>query len=645
MKCLKPLLVLASLFFLGGNSMVNAQPNLDNSEMQTATNASLTAADLESFLDRIIPRQLEVNHIPGATIAVVKDGRVLLAKGYGFADLEKQMPVVANKTLFRTGSVAKLLTWTAVMQLVEQGKIDLDADINTYLETFKIPATYPQPITMKHLLTHTAGFEDKLIGYSRKTSEDLEPLGSFVAKRIPARIFPPGKVTAYSNYGTTLAGYIVESVSKTPYERYIQKNILEPLGMTRSDFQQPPKKFLSDIAHGYTYNDGNFRRGAYEIMQIVPAGALNSTASDMANFMISQLQGGVFAGKRILQTSTVIDIQQQHFTNDPRVSGMAYGFYQAKIRGQRVLLHHGETAFFRTLLAIIPEQKLGLYVAYNAAGGSSAHDALLDAILERYFADTTKPLKSAAMTVDPKRFVGQYLSTRAPRSTLEKVVQLFIPFYQPIMVRANNKTSLEIQIPAQKALDSVRYRPSSWQAVDATKFRRSDGKDTLVFSEKPSTVLFFDSKPPRGYVRLSWFDTLMFQPIIPLSSLLGFAIALILTFVFARTARTVLLETHRGAYWLTLLTSALALIFMIGLTTYLMLGFADLQAGIISPILIGLLTVGMMLVPLTLGAAVVSLVPQWTGGGLLRVGTTITAFAGVVLLTWMNYWNLLGFRF
>jgi CubicO group peptidase (beta-lactamase class C family) len=637
MKCLKPLLVLATMLVLGGIGMVKAQAFSDLSETQPVTNARLTAADLESFLDQVVPRQLEVNHIPGATLAVVKDGQVLLAKGYGFADLEKQIPVVADKTLFRTGSVAKLLTWTAVMQLVEQGKIDLNADINSYLETFKIPATFPQAITMKHLLTHTAGFEDKLIGYVLKTPEMLEPLADFVAKRIPARVYPPGTITAYSNYGTTLAGYVVERVSKMPYEDYIQKNILEPLGMNRSDFQQPPKKFLSDVAHGYTYNDDDFRRGAYEIMQIVPAGALNSTASDMANFMISQLQGGVFAGKQILQTNTVNLMQQQHFTNDPRLSGMAYGYYMAKIRGQHVLLHHGETTFYRTLLALIPEQKLGLYVAYNAPGGSAAHDALLDAILERYLVDTIKPFKTAAATVDSKRFVGQYLSTRVPRSTLEKVVQLFVPFYQPIIVRAN-KDSLEIQIPAQKSL-------TVWQDVGAGEFRRSDGKDTLVFNEKNSTTIFFDSKPPRGYVRLSWFDSLMFQPFVPILSLLGFAIALMLTLFVARTASTVLLETHRGAYWLTLLTSVLALLFMVGLARFLILGFTDLQAGIISPILIGLLTLGVMLVPLTLAAGVVSFVPQWTGGGLLRIGTSIVAFSGVVLLGWMNYWNLLGFRY
>jgi CubicO group peptidase (beta-lactamase class C family) len=645
MKRFKPLLMLAILIFFGGIGMANAQANLDISEMQTVTNTSLTAVDLETFLDRIVPRQLETHHIPGATLAVVKDGKILVAKGYGFADLEKQIPVVANKTLFRAGSVAKLLTWTAVMQLVEQGKLDLNADINTYLKTFKIPATYPQPITMKHLLTHTAGFEDKLIGYSRKTSEDLEPLGSFVAKQIPARIFPPGKVTAYSNYGTTLAGYLIECVSNMPYERYIQKNILEPLQMTRSDFQQPPKKFANDTANGYSYGKDGFKVGAYELLQTTPAGTLNATATDMAHFMIAHLEGGLFAGKRILQASTTAKMHEQQFSNDPKVSGIAYGFYEAKVQGQRVLLHHGDLSLFRSLLAILPEKKFGLYVSYNTAGGFFARDALLDAILERYY-PATKPLpQKAVLAGDLGRFAGQYLSTRAPHSTFEKIVQLLHPFYQPVRVRATDQNTLELQMPAVQSLNPQNDTPSSWRYVGAEVFQRSDGKDTLVFAQHSPMSLFLDSKAPRGYVRLGWFDTLMFQPLFPIVCGLGFLVALMLTFFAIRTMGNPVTEVQRNTYRLTLLTSTLALLLMVGLGAYLIVGFTDVLTGYISPILVGLLALGLLLAVLIVIQAVLVFVPVWTGGGLLRFGTALSALAGVALMAWLNYWNLLGFHY
>ena len=115
---------------------------------------------MEAFLDKLLGREMEKHHIAGAAVSVVKDGKLFFAKGYGYADLENGIPVDPEQTIFRIGSVAKLFTWTAVMQLVEQGKLDLDADINTYLD-FRIPDTYPQPITLKHLLTHTSGFEDR----------------------------------------------------------------------------------------------------------------------------------------------------------------------------------------------------------------------------------------------------------------------------------------------------------------------------------------------------------------------------------------------------------------------------------------------------------------------------------------------------
>src|SRR2546428_2353979 len=166
--------------------------------------------ELEAFLNGVLSVQLADDHIPGATVSVVKDGRLFFAKGYGDADRQHGKLVSANTTLFRIGSVGKLFTWTAVMQLAEQGKVNLHADVNTYLKTFHIPATYPEPITLAHLLTHSAGFEDRGTGIFAPTTSDLKPPGQWLAEHIPARVRPPGELTAYSNYGAALAGYIVE---------------------------------------------------------------------------------------------------------------------------------------------------------------------------------------------------------------------------------------------------------------------------------------------------------------------------------------------------------------------------------------------------------------------------------------------------
>ena len=188
-------------------------------------------AELEAFLDEVMAEDMQEHHIPGATVAVVKDGELSFAKGYGYADLERQTPVVPGQTLFSLGSLSKLFTWTAVMQLAEQGKVDLHADVNTYLQEAQIPATFPESITLAHLMTHTPGFEEIATGRFPLEIDRVLPLDAYIGKGRPARVRPPGTTLGYSNYGASLAGYIVQEVSGIPYEQYVEENILSPLRM------------------------------------------------------------------------------------------------------------------------------------------------------------------------------------------------------------------------------------------------------------------------------------------------------------------------------------------------------------------------------------------------------------------------------
>src|SRR3954469_161217 len=203
----------------------------------TAGTPQLTAQDVNAWLDGFMSYSLAKDDIAGAVVVVVKDGQILTQKGYGYADVAAHKPVDPAKTLFRPGSVSKLFTWTAVMQLVEQGKLDLDKDVNTYLD-FKIPATYAEPITLRHIMTHTSGFEEVIKDLFVRDASQLRPLRDYVVNHVPRRIFPPGKIPAYSNYATALAGYIVERVSGKPYNDYVRDSILLPLGMNHSTFVQ-----------------------------------------------------------------------------------------------------------------------------------------------------------------------------------------------------------------------------------------------------------------------------------------------------------------------------------------------------------------------------------------------------------------------
>ena len=210
----------------------------------------LTADDVNAWLDGYMPYALHTGDIAGAVVAVVKDGQILTERGYGYADVAKRTPVDPKLTLFRPGSVSKLFTWTAVMQQVEQGKIDLDADVNQYLD-FKIPARDGKPVTMRELMQHVAGFEEQAKGIM---SADAKSPGfeELLKQWVPERVFAAGTTPAYSNYGASLAGYIVQRLSGESFDDYIDKHIFAPLDMQHSTFRQPlPANLEPLMSKGY----------------------------------------------------------------------------------------------------------------------------------------------------------------------------------------------------------------------------------------------------------------------------------------------------------------------------------------------------------------------------------------------------------
>src|SRR5215204_4549329 len=303
-------------------------PGRDLSTAPSQQQGPTDPAELEAFLDKLLGKEMKKHHIAGAAVSVVKDGKLFFAKGYGDADLKKGVPVDPERTTFRIASVTKLFTWSAVMQLAEQGKLDLNADINTYLD-FRIPDTYPQPVTLKDLMTHTAGFEDLYYERLAKDPNELVPPREWLVSHMPARVRPPGEVAAYSSYGAALAGYIVARVSGEPYDRYVQEHILNPLGMAHTTAQSPtPPDIRAQASEGYTYEDGAFKAFPdYSDMgqpAMAPAGGIQSSATDMARFMIAQLQDGRHgdadaAGGRILDESTLRQMHSTLYTPDPRL--------------------------------------------------------------------------------------------------------------------------------------------------------------------------------------------------------------------------------------------------------------------------------------------------------------------------------------
>lgn len=385
----------------------------------------LTPQDVSAFLDGMMPQQLATDDIAGGVISIVKDGKVLFAKGYGYSDMEKRTPVSADNTLFRPGSISKLFTWTAVMQLVEQGKLDLDRDVNDYLD-FKIPATCPKTITLRNIMTHTPGFEETIQELFVKDAKDLTPLGDYVKKHLPTRIYPPGTTPAYSNYATTMAGYIVQRVSGQDYYEYIDEHILKPLGMEHSTFRQPlPDPLKGLVSKGYDVASEPAK--GFEFVEAAPAGSSSVSAMDMTHFMMAHLQDGRYEGAQILKPETSQLMHSRQFANLPEMNAMCLGFYEETRNGHRIIGHAGDTDAFHSDLHLMADSQLGFFISYNSAGKGEgrAREEVWHAFLDRYFPyEVPKADPVATSATDMQSVSGHYIVSRRADTTIMKVLNV-----------------------------------------------------------------------------------------------------------------------------------------------------------------------------------------------------------------------------
>lgn len=602
-------------------------------------------AELEAFLDGLMTAQMEASHIAGATLVVVKDGEIFFTKGYGYADVEKKNPVSPDETLFRPGSVSKLFTWTAVMQLYEQGKLDLDANINSYLKDFQIPDSFDEPITLKHLFTHTPGFEDIIVGMAARTPEDLTSLSDFIKENMPERIFPPGKYTAYSNYGAALAGYIVELVSGMSFEDYIEEFIYASLGMEKSTFRQPLPAHLADfMSNGYSYVDGAFKAQEFELINgMSPAGSMSTTAVDMAKFMIAHLQDGRYGENRILTQETAQLMHTLLFSHDPRVPGNAYGFWEQRLNDLRIIGHAGDTLAFHSLLALIPEQNIGFFVSYNSIGASGfTRDQLFQAFLNRYFplpdSPEWKPLSEPS--IRSKKYVGSYGALRGVFSSYEKLGNLVMTS----KITMDEDGSLVMPLPM--GLGTKR-----WIEVSPLLFREEGGQGTLLFMDDAKGRISHAYMPDFFTVleKLKWYKTPLFH-----YSLLGFCIVMFLSAALgwplgAISRRLSYEDQDRKKFpafpkWIAGLMSWLFLIFIFGMVG-VMSNYMELMFGV-PPMLKTLSVLTMIAVILTVGV-LLSLIliwgrKFWTVYG--RIHYTVLFLAACAFIWFLNYWHLFGFK-
>lgn len=609
--------------------------------------AALDAADLEAWLDGFLPYALERARIAGAVVVVVRGDGPVLQKGYGFADVASRKPVQPETTLFRPGSVSKLVTWTAVMQQVEAGKLDLDKDVNAYLD-FKIPPFEGKPVTLRNIMTHTAGFEESVRHLISSDPKAAMPLKQLMPSALPKRVFAPGSTPAYSNYATALAGYIVERVSGIPFDDYVDQRVFAPLGMEHSTFRQPlPAALKPFMSSGYSTVAEKAK--PFEIIVPAPAGSLSASGADMGKFMMAHLNdGGV-----LLKPETAKMMHDFRSTGGVApLNAMALGFYEQRVNGHRAIAHGGDTVSFHSYLWLFPDSDIGLYISMNSAGTQGATGAVRSALFhkfaDRYLPGEDKPGRVDAETArqHAAMLAGHYVSSRGAFTNFMSVLGLL--GQAQVVVGEDGK----IAIPAMdsggaSARDWVEVEPFVWRDT-ATGERLAaevkDGKVVRFSIDEASPFMVFE--PASAGVNTAWLSpALIASLLLVLLAALAWPVRALVRRNFG--ASFALEGQARRAWRLSRLFAWLVIAAVAGWLSLIMAFSADIGAVggpldwliILLRILTPVATIGL------LATAAWHLWLCWTGKRrwTMKTGAALLVLAALVLAWVMLRFNLYGF--
>lgn len=424
---------------------------------------------VEACFDGMIMTHMKDKQLPGASLSVVKDGEIIIKKGYGFADWEKRKKVDPDKTLFRIGSISKVFNWIAVMQLVEQGRLDLDRDVNEYLEEFKVPETYEQPVTLRSLMSHTPGFEERVLQLFVKDSADMRPLNEILRNQMPARVRPPLTMASYSNHGTGLASYLVELKSGKDFETYAEDHIFQPLQLENITFRQPlPGNLKNQMSKGYKYEEGTNKEQSFEFVPMAGVGAASASAGDMAKVMLALLNNTCLEGACLMDSITYDLMKKPVLVHAPEVNAALMGFMDLSLNNVKIFGHGGDSFWFHSIMALYPDQNFGFFLTFNSEKGNEAYLSILSRFTDQYF-PVEKLRDIIKMDEDHlKKFAGAYKNNRHPVTDISKLLTLFVT----VNIHVEN---------GGLVMPSMHNVPETWLPVDSTTFRKEGGSELLIF--------------------------------------------------------------------------------------------------------------------------------------------------------------------
>ena len=604
------------------------------------------ASEFESWADSFLATHIGSSQMPSIGLVVVKDGGIFFQKGYAQSSDERNLAVTPDQTLFRAASVSKLVTATAVMQLVEQGKLYIDVDINTYLTHFQLENNYPSPITARHLLTHTSGIEDRLFGNTVPSADRLVSLGDYFAAHVPRRIRPPGEQIAYSNTGMALAGHLVEGVSGLSFEEYVERNIFQPLGMTRSSFRQPYPAHLAPNVVPSGADSG--------AMLLYPSGSMISTVPDMGRFIAAHLNGGRLGDARILSEESVREMHRQHFTGHARMPGVAYGFFENYTNGRRVLFHTGLSGH-QSLLCLLPEENVGFYIVLSARQGGAYQDLrrkFMQAFLDRYY-PAAQPFSLPAPPSDfaqrAARFTGLYRPNLLPRTTIETLGS----FGADTRVTSNGDGTLTVSLPplGAKSFRLVEVEPLLFRSEDGFYFAFGENERGNIIHMNISGSIV----DPVSFERLKWYESGTLHAILAATGFflfLSFCFVSLVGFIFnffrkAKHDESSTPREPRRAWRMAALVSALVIFSPMLALVWYHIGDPELRPYKIAPALYASLSVLQLAALLGLTLPVFAFT-AWKHGYwsmMRRIYFSVVALAGLLMIPFFYYWNLIGFRF
>ena len=376
------------------------------------------AAGVEK-VQRFIEHEMADKDLPALSIALVDDQQIIWAKGFGFSDPKAKVPATAE-TVYRVGSVSKLFTDIAVMQLVEQGKVDLDAPITRYLQDFRPRNPFPKAISLRQLMSHRSGLvrEPPVGNYFETTEPSLAQ--TIASLNNTELVYAPESRTKYSNAAIATVGYVLERKQGEPFAKYLKRAVLDPLGLERSSFEPTPE-ITKDLAKAFMWTiDGRvFEAPTFEL-GMSPAGSMYTTVTDMGRFMSALFAGGRGTKGQMLKPSSIGEMWTPQFAPPGQKTGYGIGFGIGELEGRRTVGHGGAIYGFATTLKAMPDDKLGVVVVTTKDSANAVTNRIADIALRAMFASRQgKPIPQPEITapVDPqlaRRIDGRYVS--GPRS-------------------------------------------------------------------------------------------------------------------------------------------------------------------------------------------------------------------------------------